>query len=268
MSISFDRAADYYDRTRGYPPGVQERIGRAMLEAAGATPASRLLELGVGTGRIALPIVRAGYRYTGVDISQAMMERLRAALDTIPGAWERVTLVEGDATALPFDAESFDAVITVHVYHLVSDRARVAAESARVLARPGVLLNGRDDNIDEGGERREMFAAWDDILADLGWQEQERVVRAARLRMAPEWERLGATVDEVVGPEWEEALSPAQELEGFSERLWSSLWTVPDAIHSEAIARLRTWAAEHYGADLETPVVRQRRFVIERGRLA
>jgi len=266
MSISFDRAADYYDRTRGYPPGVQERIGRAMLDAAGATPASRLLELGVGTGRIALPIVRAGYRYTGVDISQAMMERLRAALDTIPGAWERVTLVEGDATALPFDAGSFDAVITVHVYHLVSDRARVAAESARVLARPGVLLNGRDEDIDEG--RGDMFAAWDDILLDLGWREQERVVGASRLRMAPEWKRLGATVDEVVGVEWESAISPAQELEGFSARLWSSLWAVPDTIHATAMARLWTWAEGYYGANLETPVVRRRRFVIERGRLA
>ncbi len=266
MSISFDRAADYYDRTRGYPPGVQERIGRAMLEAAGATRESRLLELGVGTGRIALPIVRAGYRYTGVDISQAMMERLRAALDTMPGARERVTLVEGDATALPFDAGSFDVVITVHVYHLVSDRARVAGESARVLARPGVLLNGRDEDIDEG--RGDMFAAWDDILLDLGWREQERVVGASRLRMAPEWQRLGAAVDEVAGPEWEDALSPAQALDGFAERLWSSLWSIPDAIHAEAVARLRTWAVEHYGADLETPVVRWRRFVIERGLLA
>ena len=38
MSISFDRAADFYDETRGYPPDVQERIGKALLDAAGAKP--------------------------------------------------------------------------------------------------------------------------------------------------------------------------------------------------------------------------------------
>src|SRR5438128_12662491 len=98
LSISFDRAADTYDQTRGYPPDVQERIGRALLDAAGATHQSRILEMGVGTGRIALPIIRAGYRYTGVDISPRMMEKLRAALRPIPGAEQRVTLVEGDIT--------------------------------------------------------------------------------------------------------------------------------------------------------------------------
>src|ERR687885_57823 len=102
LSVSFDHAADIYDQTRGYPPDVQERIGHALLDAAGATHTPRILEMGVGTGRIALPIIRAGYRYTGVDISPRMLEKLRAALRTIPGAEQRVTLVEGDITALPF----------------------------------------------------------------------------------------------------------------------------------------------------------------------
>src|SRR5437868_2756129 len=91
-AISFDRAADYYDATRGYPPAVQAQIGQALLDAAGATPETRILELGVGTGRIALPIIRAGYRYTGIDIAPRMLDKLRTALAEIPGADERVTL--------------------------------------------------------------------------------------------------------------------------------------------------------------------------------
>jgi ubiquinone/menaquinone biosynthesis C-methylase UbiE len=268
MAVSFDRAAEYYDETRGYPPGVADRIGRALLDAAGATPSSRLLELGVGTGRIALPIIEAGtgYRYTGIDLSARMMDVLRAKLRDIPSAAERVMLVEGDIMNLPFANGNFDAVLTTHVYHLVADRARVAVESARVLARPGVLLNGRDETPDGGG-RQEVMAVWDDILRALGWRRPDVGRHASNERVAEEWRRLGATVDEIEGPEWETTRTPAQEVASMAKRQWSGTWVVPDAIFDAAIARLRAWATEHYGAALDTPVPRRRRFVIERGRL-
>jgi len=268
MPISFDRAAEYYDETRGYPPGVAARIGEALRDAAGATPSSRLLELGVGTGRVALPIVEAGagYHYTGIDLSARMMDVLRVKLREVPGAAERVTLVEGDIMNLPFADGSFDAVLTTHVYHLVADRARVAAESARVLARPGVLLNGRDETPDGGG-RQEVMAAWDDILRASGWRRPDGGRHASNERVADEWRRLGAMVDEIEGPEWETTRTPAQEVASMAKRQWSGTWAVPDDIFDEAIARLRAWAAEHYGAALDTHVPRRRHFVIERGRL-
>jgi len=268
VSVSFDRAADYYDETRGYPSAVAARIGQTLRDAAAAMPSSRLLELGVGTGRVALPIVEAGagYHYTGIDLSARMLDVLRAKLRAVPGAAERVTLVEGDIMDLPFADGSFDAVLTTHVYHLVADRARVAAESARVLARRGVLLNGRDETPD-GGARQEVMAAWDDILEALGWQRPDVGRHTSTMRVTEEWRRLGATVDEIEGPEWETAWAPAREVASMARRQWSGTWSVPDDIFDEAIARLRAWAAEHYGAALDTPVPRRRRFVIERGRL-
>lgn len=267
MPVSFDRAADYYDATRGYPSEVAGRIGQALLDAAGATRASRILELGVGTGRIALPIVRAGYHYTGIDLSPRMMDVLRDKLRAIPGTAERVTLVEGDITDLPFAGGDVDVVLTVHVYHLVTDRARVAAESARVLARPGVLLNGRDESPDGDG-RREVMAAWDEILRALGWQRPDEARHASTLRVSEEWRGLGATVDELVGPEWQTESTPAQELESVARRQWSGMWAVPDGIFDEAVRRLRAWAATRYGDRLATPIPHRRRFTIERGRLA
>lgn len=263
MSISFDRAAEYYDATRGYSPDVQERIGRAMIEAAGVTLQSRILELGVGTGRIALPIIRAGYAYTGIDLSARMMDRLRAVLQEIPGATERVTLVEGDITALPFPDRSFDAVITVHVYHLVADRAATIAESVRVLARPGVALNGYDD---EEGLPEEPDAAWRRILDELGWTPPSVRQRDEGRFITDEWERLGATVDQVVAAERESSWTPAQFVAEKESRQWSHTWSIPDEIFAAAVRRLRSWAKDYYGAALETPVPYRRRFVIERGR--
>lgn len=267
MAVSFDRAASYYDETRGYPPGVAARVGQALLDAAGATPCSRLLELGVGTGRIALPIIRAGYRYTGIDLSPRMLDVLREKLRAVPAATERVTLVQGDIADLPFADHSFDAILTVHVYHLVPDPARVAAESARVLARPGVLLNGRDNSAGDDG-RVEVLAAWDDILRESGWQRPDETRHAAALHVGDEWRKLGARVDKIAGPEWEIARSPAQDIAFLAQRLLASTWPVPDDVFDEAVRRLRAWADERYGERIDTPTTRHVRFVIERGRFA
>lgn len=265
MSISFDRAADYYDRTRGYPPGVVERIGQALLDAAQATRASRMLELGVGTGRIALPIIRAGYPYTGIDLSPRMLERLRAGLRAIPGAGERVTLVEGDITALPFTDRSFDVVLSVNVFHLVSDRPRAVAEAARVLNRPGVILTGRDEHV--GDEQRDpVYDTWRSIARELGWDPQSGHDSASTRTLVEAWRRLGAVVDEAAGVEWEQGRSPAEEVEYLAERLWSRTWSMPDEIAPEVARRLREWAAGHFGNALHTPVSHRRRFVIDRAR--
>src|SRR5882757_8901159 len=108
---SFDRAAEYYDTTRGYAAGSDERIRDAIVAYTAANSDTHFLELGVGTGRIALPFIRAGYDYTGVDLSPAMMARLadKLAGDADAAAY-RFELREADITALPFEAARFDVI--------------------------------------------------------------------------------------------------------------------------------------------------------------
>src|SRR5215216_6319362 len=53
MSISFDRIAERYDATRGFPPGIEAQIGAAFRRLSSLHTGARLLEIGVGTGRIA-----------------------------------------------------------------------------------------------------------------------------------------------------------------------------------------------------------------------
>src|SRR5436189_213310 len=56
-SLSFDPVAHIYDATRGYPVEVAQRIAQAIETTTGATPATTFLEVGIGTGRIAYPLV-------------------------------------------------------------------------------------------------------------------------------------------------------------------------------------------------------------------
>src|SRR3977135_4696875 len=73
-SVSFDRAAGFYDSTRTHSPEVEARVNDLLgAELAGR---GRCLEIGVGTGRIALPLHRSGLPMAGVDISPKMGDRL------------------------------------------------------------------------------------------------------------------------------------------------------------------------------------------------
>src|SRR5262245_28093534 len=144
MSISFDRIASRYDATRGFPPEIGARIGTAFRQASGLPDGVRLFEIGVGTGRIAIPLTSAGYRYVGLDISLKMMAQLREHLP--PG--RDVALLRGDATRLPLRDASVDGAVAVHVFHLIAGWEQAVAELQRVIRPGGVLAHG----FNEGSE--------------------------------------------------------------------------------------------------------------------
>lgn len=107
-----------------------------FLALANETPASRILDLGCGTGRLTLALAAAGHTVTGVDPAGAMLAAARAK----PGA-ERVTWVEGTSAELPADA--FDlALMTSHVAQVfvaAEDWGRTLAGLARALVPGGRL---------------------------------------------------------------------------------------------------------------------------------
>ena len=73
-SVSFDRAAEYYDATRGYTPeGERAMVDILTDELRGR---GRVLEIGVGTGQVALPLHAAGIPLVGLDLARPMMDRL------------------------------------------------------------------------------------------------------------------------------------------------------------------------------------------------
>src|SRR5215469_8515120 len=77
-SLSFDRVASQYDDTRGYPQIASDAIAEGMMRFGPLARGATALEIGAGTGRIALPLLERGVNITGADISERMTERLRA----------------------------------------------------------------------------------------------------------------------------------------------------------------------------------------------
>src|SRR5581483_9443570 len=81
-SFSFDPVANHYDATRGYPQEVSRKLAEALDQTVGGDAQTRFVEVGVGTGRIAIPLAALGCQYTGIDISEKMLGRLCGKLLT------------------------------------------------------------------------------------------------------------------------------------------------------------------------------------------
>lgn len=250
-SIAFDRAAEYYDNTRGFAEGVAERVRDAIVAAIGANTETRFLELGIGTGRIALPFIQAGYNYTGVDLSHPMMEQLsrKLAADKQAKSYQ-YHLLEADITHLPFADASFDVAIAVQVLHLVEGWQQAIREARRVLRKPGgALVLGQEARVEDASRsvRSYVNARWDAILSDLGASREALLPGIADHRGS--WPKidaflreLGASTEVRTLVEHETLpLSPREMAERHKARLYSRDWLVPDAVFAEAVRRLDAW---------------------------
>lgn len=125
----WDKYAPRYDRAMRLPERLQFGDGREWVcrQATGA-----VLEVAVGTG-LNLPHYPAEVTLTGIDLSPGMLDGARRRAAELS---REVTLVEGDAQALPFPDATFDTVVcTLGLCGIPDDRAAIA-EMHRVL-RPG-----------------------------------------------------------------------------------------------------------------------------------
>ncbi len=90
-----------------------------------------LVDIGVGTGRAALPLVADGYRVTGIDSSQAMLDETRRLAAGAP-----ISLKVGDLAALPSEADAFDCAVALNVLVHFPNWRESLLEWKRVV-RPG-----------------------------------------------------------------------------------------------------------------------------------
>ena len=131
----WDRMSQLYTREidRRFAPVVEAVVRRGALR-----PGDRVLDLGTGTGSVALLAaarVTPGGSVLGVDLSPEMLAvaRRRAAAEGVG----RCTFREGRAEKVPADAGAFDVVLASLSLMYVIDRAAAAREIARVLRAGG-----------------------------------------------------------------------------------------------------------------------------------
>src|SRR6476620_994143 len=134
--LLYDQGAKGFDQSFGLP---MRQFIPTLIRLAQIARGHRVLDLATGTGLAAeeaLNAVGASGYVTAVDIAPPMLELARQRL----GGYPNVTITEADAEALTFPAASFDTVICCMALMIFRDRAKVLADTHRVL-RPGGRLS-------------------------------------------------------------------------------------------------------------------------------
>ena len=117
-----------------FTKGTEQEVG-FLLELLDLPPGARLLDVGCGPGRHAVPLARAGLAVTGVDVSRRFLD---IAAEEARNAGVAASFFEVDARQMPFDDE-FDAVLSICQggFGLMGDDDALVLRRMMEAARPG-----------------------------------------------------------------------------------------------------------------------------------
>jgi SAM-dependent methyltransferase len=198
----YDAIARLYDP---WSRSVTEDVPFYVEEAR--AHAGPIVELGVGTGRIAVPIAQAGIRVIGVDASEQMLEVCRESAEQA-GVADLLDLRLGDLRSPPVEERVSLAICPFRAFlHLVDDGERLQGlEAARDLLVPGgrlvfdVFTPGQAD-IDETHAR--WIEREPEIFEHADWDEESRSLSLSV--RGPEGEST-MTLAWISPPEWAELI--------------------------------------------------------------
>ena len=236
--VDFSRNAPVYDQRHGafLPLGAAQEL----MAAAGIVAGTRLLDVGVGTGRVAIPFAAMGCRVVGLDASAAMLQAL--ASKAPPGT---VRAIVGDAHHLPCADARVDTVVIARMLYLLPRWRDALAESVRVLVPGGCLLhewgNGAADEawVQIRDKARSLFeAAGLRNLFHPGARTEEDVDACLRHQGL----RRSATVQ----LNNDVQMTLGEFLRRIVDGECSYVWNVPEEIQQRCLPELESWAAQHF----------------------
>jgi ubiquinone/menaquinone biosynthesis C-methylase UbiE len=229
MRVSFDRAAEFYDRTRGPPKRAMKQLVRTFAnELQGYR---NIIDVGVGTGRFAKPLQDYERKIAGIDIARKMLEK--AAEKGVKN------LIRSDACFIPFKDKTFEAAICIHLLHLLSDWRKALQEICRITKDVMFSIIYTTWN--------PVQRAYSQILEDYGHK---------RCRLGKgEWELkdLVKPLKSIFAATFD---NNANELiSHLSERAYSGQWNVPEDVNQKAVAELkRQFSGKTFPAELRVVV--------------
>ncbi|MFN2594407.1 MAG: class I SAM-dependent methyltransferase [Actinomycetota bacterium] len=238
-TFSFDRAAKYYDATRSLPDRQMRELVELLIREIGSGP---VLEVGVGTGRIAVPLMQRGVEIFGLDISVEMIGRmLRKSFDH-----DLLHVALADATRLPFADNTFPIALGVHVLHLIPAWREVCEEVARVLRPQGTFF------VDYGGWGGVVWEAIQMHFVKITDLERPRPGAASPQEVEAHMAALGATAHKLPSISTPSTSTYSELLDRIRDGMYSFTWTLDENARARGADETRRWAEQTYG-DLDAP---------------
>ena len=236
----FENTSDYtpiaahYDETRNMPEAILDECFRRIIDLAGLDRNAEILDAGCGTGQLSIPLLKAGYSVTGIDVSQAMLEVARSK--TRPG--HKASFVVADVRSMDFRAGRFDAVMASKLFQHVGSWESAVDEIIRVAKDGGLFIHISDAGA-FGNAVRLKFAerAKARGFANLYRGIRDRSLLAVYLRGRGA-QQIAIDTDDLV---WTKQVRYADALEHLSLKLHSEFWGIPDHDYLQILEEVQDW---------------------------
>jgi SAM-dependent methyltransferase len=254
--VDFSANALIYDRRHGAALSLD--IAQDLASKGKLPHEAQVLDIGAGTGRVAITFAAIGYTVVALDPALQMLKELRSKAPD-----RQIQVVAGEGAQLPFAAGYFDAVILARVLYLMADWRKVLQQSYDVLKPGGWLFhewgNGEADEawvqirektrtlFEDAGVKNPFHpgarseSEIDDFLAGLGFH------RNNELRIGP---------------------GPNMTLLQFLDRIMSGevsyIWNVPKHVQESCLPQLKKWAENTFDLEQSAPMPMELRWTVYR----
>jgi SAM-dependent methyltransferase len=244
--VDFSANASVYDRRHG--AALPRDIAQELADTGMLQPRARILDVGAGTGRVALAFADVGYQVLALDPALPMLNELR-----VKAHERRVRLVAGEGARLPFASSRFEAVILARILYLMADWKAVLREVHDVLQPGGCLFHewGNGQAGEVWVQMREKLRA---LFQDAGVQTPFHP--GARSEAEIDAVLLGLGFVRIrklpIGP------GPDITLHGFAGRVesgeFSYIWNIPAHVQESCLPLWKKWCEDTFDLDQSFPM--------------
>lgn len=241
MRLSFDAIANQFDHQRGLPRKAL-KTWIDLIDGLADERSLRIIEPGIGTGRIALPLAAMGHHITGTDISQPMLEACEDSAQRVNIA-DRVQLNQSNAINLPFADQSFDLGIVAQLLYLVPDWPSVLDELARVVKPGGYVIH-----LTEPTTESKALSLWSDT-----WRQMIEATGYRHTELSPtddeghaEFLRRWPDVQIRELASWSFGQTVSEAMDNYASRVRPLYSTVPDHEFNRVVTDFLAWAQANF----------------------
>jgi SAM-dependent methyltransferase len=157
---SFEEVAAAYDEVRpGYPSAVYDRI----IEFGCLTPATKVLEVGVGTGKATIPLAERGFELHGLEPGAGLSVIARANLTRYP----RVTIATTTFEDWNVERGVFGLAFCAQAYHWLERGSRLSRFAQALRPRGVLAIFGHVAHVQAGPAREDLDAAYRALAPSL-----------------------------------------------------------------------------------------------------
>jgi SAM-dependent methyltransferase len=235
-TFNFDQInVSVYDETRNTNPAKLKELLTYISSVHSPESYPNGIEIGVGTGRIAVPMAELGYHITGIDVSVEMTNILKQKIKE-QQLNDAISIQMGSATQLPYPDNTFDFGLAVHVFHLIADWEKAIDELLRVVknGNPIFLIFNNGKSLMKGIKSKyEQKCLKDNIdIKNLGTYNKEELLDY--------FVEVGCSCTLERGWwKWQNEVTYAGLLEILSARTYSFTTIAPDETHNCAIDEIK-----------------------------